>query len=69
MGQFFDAGLLDDVIVQVGSVTLGSGHPLLPRRIALPRRLALVSAQRFGPGMGELRYEVIRAPDPQRKES
>jgi dihydrofolate reductase len=60
VGQFFDAGLLDDVIVQVGSVTLGSGQPLLPRRIALPRRLELVSAQRFGPGMAELRYEVIR---------
>lgn len=59
VGQFFDAGLLDDLIVQVGSVTLGSGHPLLPRRIALPRRLELEDVKRFGPGMAELRYRVL----------
>jgi dihydrofolate reductase len=29
-GQFYDAGLLDELFVQVGSVTLGSGKPLLP---------------------------------------
>src|SRR5262247_3555143 len=33
VGQFHDAGLLDEIIVQVGSVTLGRGKPLLPRRI------------------------------------
>ncbi|MFC5609892.1 dihydrofolate reductase family protein [Variovorax soli] len=60
VGQFYDAGLLDDIIVQVGSVTLGSGHPLLPRRIAQPRRLELTAVKRFGPGMAELRYEVLR---------
>src|SRR5690606_5360171 len=26
-GQFFDAGLLDEIILQVGSVTLGKGKP------------------------------------------
>ena len=31
-GQFFDAGLLDEMFVQVGSVTLGRGKPLFPRR-------------------------------------
>ena len=36
VGQFYDAGLLDEVIVQVGSVTLGAGKPLLPRKIAFP---------------------------------
>ena len=36
VGQFHDAGLLDEIIVQVGSVTLGSGRPLLPRRIVSP---------------------------------
>ena len=36
VGQFHDAGLLDEIIVQVGSVTLGSGKPLLPRRIVTP---------------------------------
>jgi dihydrofolate reductase len=31
-GQFADAGLLDEVIVMIAPVTLGSGAPLLPRR-------------------------------------
>ncbi len=34
-GQFADAGLLDEVIVQIAPVTLGEGAPLLPRRIEL----------------------------------
>jgi dihydrofolate reductase len=34
-GQFADAGLLDEVIVSIAPVTLGSGAPLLPRRIEL----------------------------------
>jgi dihydrofolate reductase len=34
-GQFADAGLLDEVIVWVASVTLGAGAPLLPRRLEL----------------------------------
>jgi dihydrofolate reductase len=59
VGQFYDAGLLDEIIVQVGSVTLGRGKPLLPRRITHPA-LRLVSAQRIGPGFAELRYEVVR---------
>lgn len=65
VGKFYDAGLLDDIIVQVGSVTLGSGHPLLPRRIAQPRRLELMDVKRFGPGMAELRYEVLHEAVPQ----
>ena len=60
-GQFFDAGLLDELIVQVGSVTLGAGKPLLPRRILWPR-LRLVEARQFGAGLAELRYEVQRVP-------
>lgn len=56
-GQFFDAGLLDELIVQVGSVTLGSGKPLLPRRIAFPP-LRLTKVSRFGDGFAELRYDV-----------
>jgi dihydrofolate reductase len=58
-GRFHDAGLLDEIIVQVGSVTLGAGKPLLPRRITSPS-LRLVSVQRFGEGFAELRYEVRR---------
>jgi dihydrofolate reductase len=35
VGQFHDAGLLDEVILSVAPVTLGAGAPLLPRRIDL----------------------------------
>jgi dihydrofolate reductase len=57
VGQFYDAGLLDEIIVQVGSVTLGAGKPLLPRRIAFPP-LSLISARAIGAGFAELRYHV-----------
>lgn len=57
-GQFHDAGLLDEIIVQVGSVTLGRGKPLFPRRLERPLRL--VSASTIGEGLAELRYEVPR---------
>jgi dihydrofolate reductase len=56
-GQFYDAGLLDEVIVQVGSVTLGKGKPLFPRRLTSPP-LALVSVRQVGTGFAELRYRV-----------
>lgn len=58
-GQFFDAGLLDEVIVQVGSVTLGKGKPLFPRRVTSPP-LRLVSVRQIGAGFAELRYEIPR---------
>ena len=57
-GQFHDAGLLDEVIVQIGSVTLGSGKPLFPRR--LTSALRLLSVTQIGTGLAELRYEVPR---------
>lgn len=60
VGQFHDAGLLDEIIVQVGSVTLGAGKPLLPRRIVGDAALRLTAARRIGPGFAELRYEVPR---------
>ena len=59
-GQFHDAGLLDELFVQVGSVTLGAGKPLLPRAITQPP-LRLVSARAIGTGFVELHYEVPRA--------
>lgn len=34
-GQFYDAGLLDDLIIGIASVSPGWGAPLLPRRIVL----------------------------------
>jgi dihydrofolate reductase len=59
VGQFYDAGLLDELIVYVTSVTLGSGKPLLPRQITFPP-LTLTSVKQFGPGFAELCYEVPR---------
>ncbi len=59
VGQFYDAGLLDEIIVQVGSVTLGSGKSLLPRRIISPS-LQLMDARFVGPGFAELTYTVPR---------
>ena len=62
-GQFYDAGLLDELIVQIGSVTLGKGKPLLPRRILSPV-LRLTSVLQMGIGMVELRYEVAKGLGP-----
>ena len=59
VGQFYDAGLVDELIVQICSVTLGSGKPLLPRLIAFPP-LQLQSARAMGSGFAELRYTVAR---------
>ncbi len=56
-GQFHDAGLLDELILQVGSVTLGRGKPLFPRRVLSPT-LRLTAVRRLGEGMAELRYDV-----------
>lgn len=59
VGQFHDQGLLDEIHVQVASVTLGSGKPLLPRRITTPP-LRLVSARAVSTAFAELVYEVAR---------
>lgn len=58
-GQFYDAGLLDDLLISVGSVTLGRGKPLLPRRIVSPA-LRLTKVRQVGEGLAELTYEVRR---------
>lgn len=60
-GQFHDAGLLEELIVQVGSVTLGKGRPLFPRRVLTPV-LQLTSVRQMGTTMVELRYDVVRTP-------
>ncbi len=60
VGQFHDHGLLDELIVTIGSVTLGAGAPLLPRRIVTPP-LRLLEAKAFGTGFAQLRYEVVKA--------
>ena len=61
-GQFYDHGLLDELYVQIGSVTLGAGKPLLPRTITSPP-FRLLSVRAVGTGFAELHYEV---PHPQR---
>jgi len=58
-GQFFDAGLLDELIIQLGSTTLGKGKPLFPRRVTKPS-LRLVSVRQVGTGFAELRYDVLK---------
>lgn len=60
-GQFYDAGLLEEIIVQVGSVTLGRGKPLFPRRLTSPP-LQLVSVKQIGTGFAEMRYLVPNSP-------
>ncbi|MBW4639581.1 MAG: dihydrofolate reductase family protein [Gloeocapsa sp. UFS-A4-WI-NPMV-4B04] len=62
VGQFYDYGLLDEIIVQIASVTLGSGAPLLPRSITNPP-LKLISAKTYGTAFAELRYEVCKHDD------
>ena len=54
-GQFADAGLLDEVIVYIAPVTLGSGAPLLPRRVEL--RLEELGRNR---DFACARYAVVR---------
>jgi len=55
-GQFYDRGLLDELFVQFGSVTLGAGKPLLPRSITTPP-LRLISVRALGTRFAELHYE------------
>lgn len=57
-GQFADAGLLDEVIVYIAPVTLGSGAPLLPRRV----ELRLEELARNG-DFAVARYAVVRPTD------
>jgi dihydrofolate reductase len=57
VGQFHDQGLLDEVIIGMASVMLGSGAPLLPRRIVTPA-LQLLDAKAHGADFVMLRYAV-----------
>ena len=47
VGQFHDAGLLDEIILGMAPVTLGRGAPLLPRRITT-KDLAFDNAELVG---------------------
>ncbi len=57
VGQFDDAGVLDEIILGVAPVTLGAGAPVLARRIE--QRLHLEEASASG-GFAFLRYAVAR---------
>lgn len=58
VGQFDDARLLDEILLGVTPVFLGSGAPLLPRRI-MSSRVRLVSARAVGQ-RARLVFEVSR---------
>ena len=57
VGQFYDRGLVDEIILSVAPVTLGSGAPLFPRNIA-KSPLELVDVQRYGDVFAVLTYET-----------
>lgn len=54
--QFYDAGLLDEIIITVASVTLGRGAPFFPRKTDPP--LKLLSVKQYGSAFAELHYEI-----------
>ena len=56
VGQFADAGRLDEIVVDIAPVTLGEGRPLLPRRLESDR-LALRDVRRNGP-FAQLVFDV-----------
>ena len=57
--QFADEGLLDEVIVTVVPVVLGTGKPLFDRRVP-GGAMQLTGTRTFDTGMVELRYEIKR---------
>jgi dihydrofolate reductase len=59
VGQSHDHGLLDEVIIGMASVFLGSGAPLLPRRIVTPP-LQLLEVTKYGADFAMLRYAIPR---------
>ena len=59
VGQFADHGLLDEMIISIAPATLGSGAPLLPRRL-LPGELALTRCADDGTFV-HLSYAVSRS--------
>ncbi len=54
--KFYDAGLLDEMIIQVAPLTLAGGAPLFPRKIHPPMKL--LSATPIAELFVELHYKV-----------
>ena len=63
VGQFFDAGALDEIAVSFAPVLLAGGAPLLPRRIEADR-LRLMHASAVGQ-FARVVYSVDAAPTPE----
>lgn len=59
VGQFYEQGLLDEIVATIAPVTLGGGAPLLPRRIVDPP-LRLTGVRRFAGVFAQLSYDVLR---------
>jgi len=57
VGQFSDHGLLDEIILSVAPVMLGSGAPLLPRTLTTPP-LKLINVKQHGEVFAVLTYAV-----------
>lgn len=53
---FYDSGLLNEMIIQVASITLAGGAPLFPRRMRAPMELKKVV--QIGKSLAELYYEI-----------
>jgi dihydrofolate reductase len=65
-GAFLDAGQLDQLIIHVVPVLIGTGIPLLsPRHREVPLRL--LSSRRFADGVVRLQYSIVRARAPERR--
>jgi len=56
-GQFYDRGLLDEMIVAIASVTLGGGAPLFPRALISPP-MRLLSVRAIGTAFAQLHYAL-----------
>ena len=57
VGQFHEKGLLDEIILSIAPVMLGSGAPLLPRKIISPP-LKLIDIQKHEDVFATLIYKV-----------
>ena len=56
-GQFFDAGVLDQIAISIAPVALDGGAPLFPRRVESDR-LRLASAEKVGQ-FARVVYDVV----------
>ncbi|AJT40833.1 dihydrofolate reductase family protein [Psychromicrobium lacuslunae] len=56
-GQFQRAGLIDELILTIVPVLLGSGRPIMPLSQSSPE-LQLLGQRQFGRGIIELRYRL-----------